>query len=58
MPIYEYSCRDCGKKFEELVSSGAKENPPCPSCSSTRTEKRISAFSSVGTSSCGSSGFS
>jgi len=57
MPIYEYSCRDCGKEFEELVPSNVKENPPCPSCRSPRTDKKISTFSSGGGGSCGKSGF-
>ncbi|MBN1306787.1 MAG: zinc ribbon domain-containing protein [Chitinispirillaceae bacterium] len=58
MPIYEYSCRDCGAEFEELVSLAAKENPACPSCRSERTERKISTFSAGGASSCGPSGFS
>jgi putative FmdB family regulatory protein len=44
MPIYEYHCRACGKEFEELVAS--KDAPVrCPGCRSSRTQKRMSAFS-------------
>lgn len=31
MPIYEFFCSDCNKKFEELCSSVASERK-CPSC--------------------------
>lgn len=33
MPIYEYSCRHCGKTFEDwLRPSEEAENRPCPDC--------------------------
>jgi putative FmdB family regulatory protein len=42
MPIYEYTCRDCGKQFEQLVRT---DNPPeCPSCNGHRLQKLLSAF--------------
>lgn len=56
MPIYEYKCNDCGEEFEELMSAGSDKNPPCPSCSSENTEKKISLFGSLG-GACGNSGF-
>lgn len=40
MPIYEYECTACGKKFEELVFGD--DVPPCPACGSARTEKQLS----------------
>ena len=63
MPIYEYKCRECGTDFEEIVSVNAVENPPCPSCHSNETEKKMSVFCGAGSSgnsgtSGGSSGFS
>ena len=42
MPIYEYTCRDCGHDFEELVFGA--ETVPCPRCAHEGTEKRLSAF--------------
>ncbi|MBG0789425.1 MAG: zinc ribbon domain-containing protein [Desulfovibrionaceae bacterium] len=42
MPIYEYTCKDCGHEFEELVFS-LDALPPCPQCGSERTEKLMSA---------------
>ncbi|HEV8438383.1 MAG TPA: zinc ribbon domain-containing protein [Methylomirabilota bacterium] len=40
MPIYEYSCRECGVEFEKLV--GARVTVACPSCESSRVTRRIS----------------
>ena len=41
MPIYEYTCEECGNTFEELVFGD--ETPPCPSCKSDKTHKLLSA---------------
>ena len=40
MPIYEYACADCGHEFEKLVRRDA--TPSCPSCGTTRVERRFS----------------
>jgi len=40
MPIYEYSCRDCGAEFEKLV--GPQVAVACPSCASSQVIRRIS----------------
>lgn len=40
MPIYEYTCQDCGLDFERLVLGG--KTPTCPECESERLERRIS----------------
>lgn len=42
MPIYEFSCADCGKEFEELVGPhvGKQESDVrCPKCGSERLER-------------------
>lgn len=44
MPLYEYSCKSCGHRFEDLVSSAASENPPCPACGEKNSEKLLSTF--------------
>jgi len=52
MPMYEFVCRKCGKRFEEL-------RPPrletfgltCPACASTKVEKVLSSFAAGGSSS-------
>src|SRR4051794_4271005 len=40
VPIYEFECRKCGARFEELVRAGAKA--PCPQCKSSGVERRYS----------------
>ncbi|NLB71158.1 MAG: zinc ribbon domain-containing protein [Chloroflexi bacterium] len=62
MPIYEYSCQACGKKFELLRAfSQADNQTTCQSCGSTQTKRLVSvatAFSGgsslTGGSSCSS----
>jgi putative FmdB family regulatory protein len=44
MPIYEYACRSCEHRFEELVSSYGTLIA-CPQCTSGETEKLLSTFS-------------
>lgn len=66
MPLYEYSCSNCGAEFEKMVRfSEADRLPTCPNCQSQETHKKISAVASYGvpssgtiasSSSCGSSG--
>jgi len=45
MPIYEYTCKECGREFEELVFS-QKDAVACPRCGSRNTGKLMSACSS------------
>jgi len=45
MPIFEYTCSDCGHEFEELVFD-RDECPPCPKCNSAKTGKLMSAVRS------------
>ena len=42
MPLYDFHCRDCGERFEELASPG--ETAPCPVCGSPDVERVLSAF--------------
>jgi putative FmdB family regulatory protein len=47
MPLYEFQCRGCNHRFEELVR--ASDGPPhCPSCQGRELDKLLSAFA-VGT---------
>ena len=43
MPIYEYTCTDCGQTNEVLMSRGDKP-PPCPDCGSGEVTKEFSVF--------------
>lgn len=40
MPIYDYSCRDCGHTFEALVRTTTV--PSCPECRSQDLERLLS----------------
>ena len=42
MPIYEYSCSECGTQFEKLVDS--RTVVACPSCQTPKVMKRLSLF--------------
>ncbi len=46
MPIYEYACRACDHRFEELVSSYGTL-VACPQCTSGEVEKLLSTFSAA-----------
>jgi putative FmdB family regulatory protein len=48
MPIYEYACTSCRRKFRKLVGVVANTSPlQCPRCQSTEVERLISRFSRV-----------
>jgi putative FmdB family regulatory protein len=45
MPIYEYICKDCGKRFEMLRSIKEADFPiSCKSCKSDQTQRALSVF--------------
>jgi putative FmdB family regulatory protein len=49
MPVYEYRCDDCGKKFDIFTQQRMTiEGAACRHCHSTKTRKLISVFASVG----------
>ncbi len=59
MPLFEYRCSDCGKRFEDLqVGPCQEEKVKCPSCGSENVEKQVSSFatSSENHSGCGGGG--
>jgi putative FmdB family regulatory protein len=43
MPIYEFDCRQCGARFEELIPVGG--SAACPRCGSEEVERRFSPIS-------------
>ena len=48
MPIYEYRCADCRKKFEVLVLRVETESAiRCPQCKGTNMKRLISRFTSI-----------
>jgi len=44
MPVYEFVCKDCGSKFEELFlkMSDRDSDVECPSCKGENVEKVMS----------------
>jgi putative FmdB family regulatory protein len=46
MPIFEYSCQDCGRQFEAFVTSD--RTPSCPGCRSAHLAKLLSSPGMVG----------
>jgi putative FmdB family regulatory protein len=45
MPIFEYSCDDCGTKFEKLVRRAAEaDSIACPSCGEQHLTTEYSTF--------------
>ena len=46
MPIYEYRCTKCRKRFsvEQSISEHGKRRPACPKCKSRTVEPMFSTF--------------
>jgi putative FmdB family regulatory protein len=45
MPIYEYTCEACNKKFDQLVRTMSGEaKVKCPECGSSKTARALSVF--------------
>ncbi len=49
MPIYEFACAPCGKKFEDLILRKSDEaEVKCPACGSQDVSRQMSAPAAVG----------
>lgn len=48
MPLHDYRCQACGRRFELLVRSSTV--PACPHCAGTALEKLISLTAPPGSS--------
>jgi putative FmdB family regulatory protein len=47
MPLYEYGCKKCGRRFELLQRSGADSaGVTCPACGASEVGKLLSTFAS------------
>ena len=45
MPVFEFLCQECGKKFSALVGMTAEpDDERCPHCGSTNVRKLVSRF--------------
>lgn len=47
MPIFEYQCRECGAKFEKIVSSSSGQ-VTCKNCDSDQVARLLSVFAVPG----------
>jgi putative FmdB family regulatory protein len=48
MPVYEFACAQCGRRFRKLVGVVAQAAPlQCPHCQSTDLNRRFSRFARV-----------
>jgi putative FmdB family regulatory protein len=50
MPIFEYTCQQCGKEFERVVFAGEEKSASCPECKGQDVKKNMSATSFMGSS--------
>jgi putative FmdB family regulatory protein len=47
MPLFEYTCAQCGHRFEKLILSAKRAKElRCPACNSREVDKNISMFGS------------
>jgi putative FmdB family regulatory protein len=49
MPMYDYKCLDCKKKFTLILSVAEhdKTHMKCPKCGSKKVEQQLAAFFAV-----------
>ncbi len=45
MPIYEFSCNECGRVFDLMILGGDQVEMKCPQCGCREVTKLISATS-------------
>lgn len=50
MPLFEFTCAQCGKVFEELLSLAELEagDVACPACRSPEVARSLSTFATAG----------
>jgi putative FmdB family regulatory protein len=44
MPLFEYQCKTCGRRFEKLVFGSSSASITCPTCQSQEVQKQFSTF--------------
>lgn len=43
MPIYEFECTECGKRFDRLQKLSDPDPTDCPACSRASVRRRVTA---------------
>ena len=57
MPVYEYTCEECGERFELFLRSPSQQaNAVCPQCGTHSVKKAVSLFGVGAASSSSASG--
>ena len=44
MPLYEYECRSCDTRFDELTTLAAADDAVCARCGSTEVKRLLSVI--------------
>ena len=55
MPVYEYVCRRCERRFERYVRTW-NEEANCPHCGVAEVDKQLSTFAMAGSSTASGGG--
>lgn len=58
MPIYEFTCGECGKNFDQLCKISWEGTVQCPACGTKKVSKNLSRICRPGGGSCSSGGCS
>jgi len=48
MPIFDFQCKECGKKFDLMISNSEKAKATCPDCNSSNLKQMLSLFNTGG----------
>lgn len=48
MPIFDFQCQECGKKFDLMISNADKAKATCPDCKSSNLKQMLSLFNTGG----------
>lgn len=44
MPLFDFECRECGHKFDLIISNADKETARCPQCGAQNPKQLLSSF--------------
>lgn len=44
MPLFDFECRECGHKFDLIISNADKDKAKCPQCGAANIKQLLSTF--------------
>lgn len=50
MPIFDFTCKQCGHKFDLLIPNAEKDKVKCPQCGTADVRQLFSSFGTGATS--------